>query len=359
MEQLILSQQDAVQADIQPIKYMIFSGGAAKGFGHLGILRVFNTLVESFGSGKPLLDTLEGFGGTSFGSIIALACSLGLDLDVVVNFFLEMDMKSVLLRNVDLASLMVNKAFLHNDDFISIIEGLIRQRVGNIDSSAMTFSYLRRKTGRILKVVVSNITDETYEIWDSDSTPDIPVALAIVASCAIPLIFPPVALNGKLYVDGGMYYNFPIDIFPAKETIGVRFSATQQRRIDPRTFAHTSFIQYISHVLTSGACYHEQRYFLDCLECYSDYSGGRIITIAVDQDMLSVADMISPSRERKEQLVQIGEAHAIAAFVKHTQLGSKLEALCCLLGGTFAFVVATAATLPSSTTSTGTPAHVK
>lgn len=346
MEQLVSENEPS-------IKYMIFSGGAAKGFGHLGILRVLNTLVETFnggkGGGKTLLDSLEGFGGTSFGAIVALACSLGLDLDVVVNFFLDMDMKAAVLRNVDIASLMVNKAFLHNGDFISIIEGLIRQRVGNIDASAMTFAYLYRKTGKQLKVVVSNVTDETYEVWDANTMPDMPVARAIMASCAIPLIFPPVAHNGKLYVDGGMYYNFPIDIFPAKDTIGVRFAATKQHRVDASTFARTSFMQYISHVLTSAASFHEQRYFLDFLGSDSDYQGGRILTIAVDQDMLSFADMISPSRERKQQLISIGEAHAMAAFVNETQLGVKLEALRCLLAGALAHAISAALRTDTST----------
>ena len=52
---------------------------------------------------------------------------------------------------------------------------------------------------------------------DHVSHPDMPVALAVHASSAIPFFYQPVLYEGKLYVDGGAIRNLPWDGFEKDE----------------------------------------------------------------------------------------------------------------------------------------------
>lgn len=45
-------------------------------------------------------------------------------------------------------------------------------------------------------------SDGLFVTWDKDS--GVPLGRAIASSCAVPGIFPPIALNGHRYIDGGM-----------------------------------------------------------------------------------------------------------------------------------------------------------
>ena len=51
------------------------------------------------------------------------------------------------------------------------------------------------------------------EIFDSRNTPDVEIALACRASASIPIVFEPVTINGKQYVDGGYRDNLPLSHF--------------------------------------------------------------------------------------------------------------------------------------------------
>lgn len=44
--------------------------------------------------------------------------------------------------------------------------------------------------------------DGSFAVWDSAS--GVPLALAVRASCSVPCVFPPVAIDGRRYMDGGI-----------------------------------------------------------------------------------------------------------------------------------------------------------
>jgi len=67
-----------------------------------------------------------------------------------------------------------------------------------------------------LWVATTNITKNRLEFFSSESTPDIPISQAVMASSCIPLLFKSVKIDGCLYVDGGMFADFPVDIFEIK-----------------------------------------------------------------------------------------------------------------------------------------------
>src|SRR5262245_45710184 len=55
---------------------------------------------------------------------------------------------------------------------------------------------------RRLLVTAVDAGDGSFAVWDKDSF--IPLPLAVAASCAVPLIFPPMFIQGRRYMDGGL-----------------------------------------------------------------------------------------------------------------------------------------------------------
>jgi NTE family protein len=55
---------------------------------------------------------------------------------------------------------------------------------------------------RPLKVTAVDTADGTFVAWDRSS--DVPMPLAVASSCAVPWVYPPVTINGRRFMDGGV-----------------------------------------------------------------------------------------------------------------------------------------------------------
>lgn len=74
----------------------------------------------------------------------------------------------------------------------------------------VTFGGLARRTTKELVVCVANITRCRREFLSARSTPDVPVALALRMTMAVPMLYTPVHYRGAIYVDGGIVDNCPV-----------------------------------------------------------------------------------------------------------------------------------------------------
>jgi NTE family protein len=91
-----------------------------------------------------------------------------------------------------------------------------------IPQRAITFRHLRESGGLPLKIVATNITEETGEVFSFERTPDVAVADAVAASICLPVIFRPWKFRSGLghgvsadlrecrFQDGGMISNLPV-----------------------------------------------------------------------------------------------------------------------------------------------------
>jgi NTE family protein len=89
--------------------------------------------------------------------------------------------------------------FIPNSGFISMsgFEKLLKQYL-----RAKVFEELKLP----LKVYAVNINSGEYTCFEKG-----PIISAIVASSSIPILFPPVEIDGDHYVDGGLLNNFPVE----------------------------------------------------------------------------------------------------------------------------------------------------
>lgn len=82
----------------------------------------------------------------------------------------------------------------------------------------ITFEELEKAGGKSLRIVATNLTKRTLQLFSVDTTPNVPVASAVCASICLPLIFKPHVVgmpdgNSDEFADGGVVSNLPLWAF--------------------------------------------------------------------------------------------------------------------------------------------------
>ncbi len=164
-------------AEGEPVIGLSLSGGGGLGIAHIGVLEVF---IEN----EIPIDIIT---GTSAGALVGAFYADGLSIG---------EMEKILedLRWTDLLETAVPElGFFSTGAMQEILEKNIR---------ASTFSELALP----LAVVATNLDDGEEVVLDQG-----PLALAVVASAAIPVVFQPVEYEDMMLVDGGLVNNLPSD----------------------------------------------------------------------------------------------------------------------------------------------------
>lgn len=135
------------------------------------------------------------YAGTSGGSIIASLAACGMSLDEMHDLSMTQDWTSMLAWS---PTALFSGAYCSGDNLLA---WLMQKTKGR------TFADLDID----LSVVASDISTEAGFVFNRKNTPDIPIALAVRASTAIPQVYKPASANGSIYQDGGMCDNMPLD----------------------------------------------------------------------------------------------------------------------------------------------------
>ncbi len=158
-------------------KYGIaFGGGGARGFAHIGVLQA----LEEYGINPGILS------GVSAGSIAAVLYGAGLTPHDMIECFAESQ------KFGDFTEWTIPKSgFFKLDKFGKMLESWL---------SVMNLEDLKIPT-----VVCATNFDKGISIgWCKGE-----IVPRVLASCSIPILFPPIRINGVHYVDGGVLRNLP------------------------------------------------------------------------------------------------------------------------------------------------------
>lgn len=200
------------------IRNLVFTGGGVKGIAYVGSLQVLEA--------RGLLGGVENVAGTSAGAITAALVAVGATAEEL----------RAILGSTDFGSFMDGPGWVIRDgmrlfESYGVNEGEVfgqwcRQQIGNITGRALgesqpdlTFAQLAalaaREPGRFrqLFVVATNLTRQLPEVFSAATRPDVPVWRAVRMSMSIPLFFAAVTFEECVYVDGGVSWNYPIDLF--------------------------------------------------------------------------------------------------------------------------------------------------
>lgn len=204
-QNLIAQTNDSIT---RPRVGVVLSGGGAKGFAHIGVLKV----IEE--SGLPI----DYIAGTSMGSIVGGLYSIGYSPETMIRLVKEQNWDAVM-------SDAIPRKYISIDDKI-----LDRHYLA-------TFPFRNRKIemksaiydGAMVNLLLARLTSPVYNIrnYSELSVPFLCVAAdietaeayemtrgnlqrSIRASMSIPFYFTPVEVDGRLLIDGGMRNNFPV-----------------------------------------------------------------------------------------------------------------------------------------------------
>ena len=198
---------------ISQFRNLVFEGGGVKGIAYAGAIQVLEQ--------NQILPNIVRVAGTSAGAITATLLALGAGskdiADIVggTDFHQFMD-SSLLPANV--WRLVNDYGWYKGDAFAAWIQGIIKQRTGDAGTTFAGLRTLKAKGGafRDLYMVGTDLSKQQALTFSGDDTPDMPIWYATRTSMSIPLFFQAVMAQGDVRVDGGVSWNYPIDMFDDK-----------------------------------------------------------------------------------------------------------------------------------------------
>lgn len=208
------------------IENLVFEGGGVKGIAYCGVLKVLDEM--------GVLNGIKRVAGTSAGGITAMLLAIGYDAqetgEIVKNtpFHKFKDDDFGVIR--DSVRLFEEYGIYKGDFFYDWISGLIEQKIGDPE---ITFAELAVIDERMdLYLTGTNLTRQRTEVYSHMNTPTMQIREAVRITMSIPFFFRAIVRKDDILVDGGLIYNYPIDIFDdqcdTNKTIGFRVDSSKE-----------------------------------------------------------------------------------------------------------------------------------
>ena len=204
----IMKTDTVIPVRHRPKVGVVLSGGGAKGFAHIGALRV----IEE--AGIPI----DYIAGTSMGSIVGGLYAVGYDPDMMQKLCTEQDWDLIIKDQVPRKFMPLEKRLNERHYLVSfpMKKGKLKINRSMVD-------------GVYVNMLLTRLTMPAYKDRDFDSLP-VPflcigtdmlsadpiefrkgsLAQSIRSSMSIPFLFEPVEYDGYLLCDGGLTNNFPV-----------------------------------------------------------------------------------------------------------------------------------------------------
>ncbi|MCW2118302.1 patatin-like phospholipase family protein [Flavobacterium sp. 7A] len=206
---LLVGFQTIAQEQKRPKVGLVLSGGGAKGFAHIGVLKV----LEEAGV------KVDYIGGTSMGAIVGGLYAAGYNAKQLDSIFNATNFDELLSDYIPRES----KNFYEkdNDEKYALVLPFNKFRIGipqAISKGLYNFNLLSKLTRNVKYVkdfnnlptpflcIGSNIETGKQVVLNKGN-----LAQAMLISAAFPSLFSPIELNGELLIDGGVTNNYPID----------------------------------------------------------------------------------------------------------------------------------------------------
>ena len=191
---------------------LVLSGGGARGFAHIGVLRALQEL-------RVPVDFVV---GTSMGSVVGGAYAAGSSVEQLEQLVRRTDWNAVVADRPPRDELIYRRReedlllpsrieFGVHEDGVSLPPAAAGNEALELALTSVLPSGARDKPANLLQLpfrsVASDlVTGELVELSDA------PLFLAMRASLAVPGVFAPVRVNQRLLVDGGLVRNLPVDV---------------------------------------------------------------------------------------------------------------------------------------------------
>lgn len=206
---LIFFTQNLLNAQNKTPKVgVVLSGGGAKGYAHIGALKV----IEDAGV------KIDYIGGTSIGAIVGALYASGYSADELEEIMFNLDLSSIILKDKTRKELpFFDKSYrekyvleLPFENFKLGFPNAISSGQGTSDELIYLFRHVHTTTDfNKLTIpfvcVATRLRDGESVVFHEGYIPQV-----VMASGAYPTLFEPVRIDGELYTDGGVRNNYPV-----------------------------------------------------------------------------------------------------------------------------------------------------
>jgi predicted acylesterase/phospholipase RssA len=169
----------------------------------VNIIKILGMLQKFYEDKK--LDDIIYYSGCSAGSISTLMLIINFTPKDILNYLLKIDYKT-LFHNISLQTILSGKCILSNDILIKHLDDVVLHKLGFIPTMVELYELTKKKW----TVATFNYTDYKLEYIDYKTHPQALCTHVAAASSCIPILFSPVMINNKNYIDGGVFDTFPI-----------------------------------------------------------------------------------------------------------------------------------------------------
>lgn len=212
---------------------LVLSGGGAKGFAHIGVLKV----IEKSGI------RLDYIGGTSMGAVVGALYASGYSAHQIDSLFTSVNFDNIIQDNLPRSA----KTFYERENSEKHVVELPFDNFklslpSSLSKGQNTYNLLTKNLAHVSEVsdfsklpipflcIATDVENGEQVLIENGYLPE-----AVSASGALPSLFSPVQIGNKLLIDGGVANNFPIDEVRAKGIdiiIGVDVQDTLRSRKD-------------------------------------------------------------------------------------------------------------------------------
>ena len=197
------------QEQSRPKIGLVLSGGGAKGLAHIGVLKVIDSLGIK----------VDYISGRSMGAVVGGLYASGYNANQLDSIFSAIDVDALLQDYTPRES----KSFYEkrNDEIYALTLPFNNFRLGlpsGLSKGLYNFNLISKLTKHVSHVrdfdelpipflcVATDVETGEQILLDSGV-----LAQSIIASGAIPTLYNPVEINGRLFIDGGVVNNYPVE----------------------------------------------------------------------------------------------------------------------------------------------------
>lgn len=208
LSQVALGQEKTIE-NTRPKVGLVLSGGGAKGLAHIGVLKVIDSLGIQ----------VDYIGGTSMGAVVGGLYASGYTANQLDSIFSKIDVDALLQDYTPRES----KSFYEkrNDEIYALTLPFNNFKLGlpsGLSKGLYNFNLMSKLTQHVSDVrdfdklpipflcIATDVETGEQIVLDEGI-----LAQAIIASGALPTLYSPVEINGRLFIDGGVVNNYPVE----------------------------------------------------------------------------------------------------------------------------------------------------
>ena len=274
------------------IKHIVISGGGPL------IFNIYGALKQSNLSKIWSHDNIESYHATSAGAVLAAMMTLKYDWEELDNYLINRPWHTILNFNVlNIYDYYLNNGIVDEKFIYSMFAPLLKAKDIDMDVDLDTF---RKITGATISIYATEYSTFVTHEFSADATPTVKLLDAVYASMALPILCKPIKIEDKLYLDGGVFLNYPISKCMEKHHDCGTILGIKMHNVSKKEDINTDDLNMFSYMTTGINILYDKIQMKDVNPDIKNIQ--EIYISAVFDDMSSFFKLASSSEERKRAI---------------------------------------------------------